>query len=213
MFNPYFDRIYLINLKTRPDRLKRSIREFESVGLREVEVVPAVDANKEYIPMKTFNKKMMDMVGWTKGAAALSVTTHRIIQDAKRKGYKSILIMEDDIGFHQNAAVKTNMFMNNIHKNWEMLHFGSVPRRAETTLNKYVKRLNGSFYCHCYAIRDTIYDLYADHLAKIDIPIDWVTCEYIHTRGRSFGPLTNIAYQYPDYSNIRNTKVHHPNLR
>ena len=54
-----------------------------------------VKKNVEY----TNNDANSKYEGWTQGAAGLVYTTINIIKDAKEKGYKSIMIMEDDIVF------------------------------------------------------------------------------------------------------------------
>lgn len=211
MFNEYFDKIYLINLSKRKDRLKRCALEFDKFGI-EAYRWNAVNSDSENFFWKRNNTREEKRIGWTKGAAALCYTTIEIIEDAIKNNYRSILILEDDVYFKEFSPHYVNSLMKKIPKDWEMINFGYQDVRESYLINESVRKTTGSLYCHCYGVKNSVYKNYLTELKNIDKPIDIITCEKIHSRGKSYSPSINVAFQHSDYSNIREKNVSHLNL-
>src|ERR1035441_4752554 len=103
----YFDRVILINLKRRPDRLN-AVR----VALKECDwpfkwptIFPAVDGNA--IPFPN---------GWQSGSGAWGcMRSHQqIFERAMMDGVKSLLILEDDACFAPDFRRKVEDFLINV---------------------------------------------------------------------------------------------------
>ena len=75
----YFDRIYCINLDSRPDRLQETENEFNMLGIDAYERIPGVVASS--------------------GKFGCSKAIANTIEKALAENYKTVLICEDDIYF------------------------------------------------------------------------------------------------------------------
>ena len=75
----FIDAIYCINLSSRTDRWEKVCKEFEKIGLQDVVI--------------RFNAIYID----GNGASGCMLSHRKIIEEAKKKWFKKILIFEDDI--------------------------------------------------------------------------------------------------------------------
>jgi GR25 family glycosyltransferase involved in LPS biosynthesis len=97
----------------------------------------------------------------------------RVVEDAKKNGYKRVLILEDDILIHKNFL---NLFQK-ISKapNWDMLFFGCNfidPIRKSQLMNKEgfvtAEIETGSY---AYAIDQKFYDEYLNKINEFEYPM------------------------------------------
>ena len=198
----WFDNIYVINLDSRKDRLERVTREFERIGCS-FERFPAVDGDTNevvYVPNDA-------IPGWNKNSAALLETTIRIIKDAQRKAYNCILICEDDVFFSTDAKERLDALRMPDMASWDMFFFGVMHIFNPQVMNKDIVRLTRSMCCHCYAIQSRVYEDYIQLLEMRDRPIDWITTDFFQIHGRCLALREPLAFQKPDYSNIRKKHV------
>lgn len=195
-----FEHIYLINLERRPDRLEAATKQLQSMGIS-FERIQAVDGDNINFELTT------SAHAWNKNSAALAMTTLNILKDAKEKGYKSILIFEDDIEFTYNAKYLLSKVKGLKNDEWDMLHFGTVDKVRPTKYNNSWDKITNSFCCHAYAINSNCYDEYIKELEKLDRPIDHITIDTFQSKGRCFKLKHFICYQKKDYSNIRKRKI------
>lgn len=199
----WFEHTYLINLESRKDRLESVINELNKLNI-EFETVSAVDGDKEDISWDN----SMDIHGWNKNSAALLETTINIINDAIDKGYETIQIFEDDVFFEKNINTRLERLMFPEDGEWDMFHFGVIHELSAPRINKDIIRLRRSYCCHSYAIHSRVFKDYLNRLEQRDRPIDWVTTDYFQPHGRCYAPNKTLAFQKPDYSNIRKKEVH-----
>ena len=111
--NNFFDNIYCINLPESTDRWEEVSKEFA----KHIIIVERFEA----INGKLFFKEGLNR---NAGFYGLVLTNIKIFEDAIKKGYKKILILEDDIYFTENVNEK---FWNKIHylpDDWKMLYLG-----------------------------------------------------------------------------------------
>jgi len=195
-----FEHIYLINLERRPDRLEAVAEQLQSIGVT-YEVVKAIDGDVEEIDFV----KRADM--WNKNSAALALTTLKILEDAKKNNYKSILIFEDDIEFTVNASRMLDRLKWLKSDEWDMLHFGTIDKERVKKYNNSWSKLTNSFCCHAYAINSNCYDEYIEEIEKMDRPIDHITIDTFQTKGKCYKMNNTVCYQKKDFSNIRKRKV------
>ncbi len=83
--NDYFDKVYLINLDRRKDRMERMEKRLSSLGI-EYDRVPAIDATQNGI---TANQALIE-------------TNINIFAISVYKKFKKILVLEDDCLFHKD---------------------------------------------------------------------------------------------------------------
>ena len=114
MFNVSFDMIYVINMDSRKDRWAKIIENFNKYDIYNYIRVPGIPGKEEphysewlsYFKnpklypyeKKKYNRKSMKMPG----SLGILKTNKIIIEDAISKGYKSILILQDDLIFSKD---------------------------------------------------------------------------------------------------------------
>ena len=207
MFHKLVDKVYAINLAESEGRRNNILSQCHKIGthFELVEAVNGVEENVEWV-QNEFNKKHE---GWTQGAAGLVHTTKGIIQDAKDKGYKSIMIMEDDIVFKENAYKEGKKLFNQLPDNWELFHLASQNYKGRHRRLGDLIRLTGAWSCQIYMIHERIYDEYLEWLDLVDRPIDSITSLIIHPRGNSYAPISDLIHTIPNYSTIRGIEINY----
>ena len=167
----YIDKIFLINLVHRKDRLQESILELDRVGIiDDVEQFEAVE-------------HQLGIIGCTQ-------SHYELVKHAKAKGYKNILIFEDDIEFHKSNSLfqKTiESAFESIKKNKlspHMLYLGGnathVHSGHDSTIpyhNRildHLYQLGGCKTTHAYIIFESMYDTIIDAYSKLS----WVQEEF-----------------------------------
>ena len=148
----YFDKIYCINLDSRPDRWQESLIEFEKLGL-DVERV----AGYQMSP----------------GIAGCSKSHLECIKLAKINGYKNVLVLEDDITFHSDIFEQTLTFaMEQLEKNkleYDMLYFSAnLYGTGNTLIDDNLAKIKSAKAGHAYVVSKNVYDTIIDAFRDID---------------------------------------------
>ena len=120
--NEYFDKIFYINLDKDVDRNEHMLSEFNKAKISNYERFPGVAVDT--IPCKclwrNFNKeKLCDK--YILGGLGARASHVGVMKLAKERGYKRILILEDDVAFalDPNMVVKMNQVPD-----WDMIYLG-----------------------------------------------------------------------------------------
>lgn len=228
--NSFFDHIYVVNLEK--DHKKRGCitKQLDAKKIRyELWKAtngyehPHIETWNQYQNRKlgdlTRNKDMAEREAWRKkhyiespGAIGYIKTYCSIIKDAKEKKYKNILILEDDITLANNFEDKLSKLLNNISKDWKLIHLGASQYNwdnidIEVAKEKgyyHAKRIAtcGSF---AMAISANIYDQILIENSYLESPFDLL-------------PLGNIYKGNPDkcyvaYPNLALPDVRSSNIR
>lgn len=204
-FFDLFDRIYIVNLLGRPDRRDEMLEDLRLAG------VPADVAVKWFylsIPPD-------GLAGFPSlGAHGCFMSHLAILRDARKHGYKRILVMEDDLSFtdffldHQPEVVAA---LN--ETDWDFIHLGHVltlrPRQHFKLIPADPKLL---LQCtHFLAIRDTIIPDLVDFLEAIlsrppghpdggPMHVDGAFCTY-----RAANPGCRTFYAHPNLGGQRSS--------
>lgn len=207
MFHKLVDKVYAINLKSSTDRKENITFECHKIGTH-FQLVEAVDGVAENVTWVQ-NDANSRYEGWTQGAAGLVYTTKGIIEDAKANGYKSIMIMEDDIIFRPNAYRDAKKLFEQLPDNWELFHLASQNYNGSARRMGNLMRLTGAWSCQIYMINENVYDEYLEWLELVDRPIDSITSGIIHPKGNSYAPVSDLIYTIPNYSTIREATINY----
>ena len=118
-----FDRIYIVNLDSRPDRLREISAELARVGLS-----PDGDQVRRFSAVRP---EAAD--GWPSiGAKGCFMSQLRILREAEADGLDSVLILEDDADFSVTFLTQPEPYLAGLKDpTWTMLH-GGLPQMTTT---------------------------------------------------------------------------------
>lgn len=196
------EHVYLINLDRRPDRLEKSKKQLDALGI-EFERISAIDGQTLDIilPPQTDAKR------WNKSAYALTQTTINILKDAEEKGYENILILEDDIVIHPLYDISIDSYLTEVNFKFDFLFLGytimgNPPKYFTSRWDKILSMCS----CHAYIINKHMITPYRTLLEKLDNPIDYYVNVIVASRMNSFCaiPLGNkkLVWQESGISDI-----------
>lgn len=168
--NHYFDGIFCINLDRQPEKWNKISEQFNKYKIT-VERVRAFDGSWDIIKnewndvrtklIEKYGDKMSNpsAYGLLENEYAYgTLCSHiQIIKIAKQRKLKNILILEDDILFHNNFKYEISKILN--YTDWKLLYLGASQHRWDniTLQNGYYtpKITLGGF---AYALDSSVYD-------------------------------------------------------
>jgi len=149
MLSNTFDRVYVINLPRRKERLEKFFRGIPAdFPFRTPEQYAAIDGGLASPP------------NWWKGGGGAwgCYKAHlRILEDCLSHEINSVLIFEDDAVFVEGFTEKVQKFWKHLPEDWEMVYLGGqhiqenmgLPRKV----NEWVYHPFNVNRCHCYGFR------------------------------------------------------------
>lgn len=141
-----FDRVYLISLKRRADRLAnfRKLQNENGWRLPEVQVFEAIDGNKVGCP--TYFRE-------GGGAFGCKVSHIHCLERACMDDLETVLILEDDATFFPSAWDRLEDFMQAVPSDWDALWLGGQHTKTAKAVKPGVQRVIASARTHAYAVR------------------------------------------------------------
>ena len=197
ILNSQYEKIYVINLEHRKDRLSRMRTLLDKHNIKYTRF-PAINGKKQdiyyywyrkMISTKHFNIK-------SPGAFGYLLSFFYILQDAIFNNYQQILVLDDDVKLHMNF----NDYLNNIlfPNNWKLIYYGACHQNHQCqhhlqeldshsyNVSEFQKlfgkgNLDGS---HMVGIHSSIFNELCVLIKKSTYPLD-------------SGPLKDIYTKYP----------------
>jgi len=183
--NEYFDKVYCINLDERVDRWELAQKEFESIGVTNVERFSAIKHKN--------------------GAIGCRESHLNIIAKAKELGLSNVLIFEDDVKTLEDNMKTLDKSINQLQSmDWDLFYLGATvdPNVGVVIpVTDNLVRTNFAYTTHAYAVNSTMFDTILSEAPNHGI-IDVFYNRFIVPRGKSFitNPMTCI--QQEGYSDI-----------
>lgn len=192
MLETLFDKVFIINLDRRGDRMLEAKAEMEKIGVKDYERVSAVDGQK-----LTGNFKVAI------GHVGCSLSHLNVVKLAKERGYKNYVVFEDDAVFHPQFQELFDKFYPEVPQDWDLLFFGGSHVKGFTKITNNVIKMNGSYTTHAMIVKDTLYDRLIDiwnrlhGTAEVDVALSKLQKEF---KCYSFTPA--LAWQRAGHSDI-----------
>jgi GR25 family glycosyltransferase involved in LPS biosynthesis len=161
------DRVYLVNLRKRPERLAsfRALQESAGWRLPEVRILEAIDGDVVGVPSH-FRQG---------GGAWGCLRSHcSILERCLMDGVSSVLILEDDVEWFPDAWDRLARFLEVAPRDWSQLMLGGQHQQTPDKIADGVVRCKNTQRTHAYAIRgEAMKSLLRSWLGS-SVHIDWV---------------------------------------
>jgi hypothetical protein len=192
-----FDRVYVINLKRRPDRLRAFFQRLDVCGwpFPRPEVFEAIEGDKVGVP-RTFTEG-----GGAYGCRSSHLT---ILQRCLMDEVGSVLVLEDDADLRPGFGEKAGEFLAQVPEDWEGIMFGGQhhsPPQAVAGLPGVV-RVQYAQRTHAYAARGNYLRGLQERWGDCTVHIDWVMRDWQH-HFRVYAPCRWLIGQGGGRSDIR----------
>ncbi len=193
MKNPFdnFDRVFLVNLPLRTDRLMDSLYECEKVGIKSrVELVEGINQGHQGFLEAIYGITMRLEVG------------------------ENFLLLEDDVQFINNPIETLSQAYEQIqYEKWDVLYFGALTRKRIDLRFPSWYRIKYGYCCHAVVfsagIVDTIRKLTKSFMTKNDAVFDRLLSEYVQPFNPCYLITPMIAVQRPSYSDLEKKNVNY----
>lgn len=121
MINEVFERIYWINSRNRMDRMKNMQKRISELGIKASRFEAVLGGHIDRRKYSFGSKPVKEL---NNGELGCFLSHVNIWKDAKEKGYKRILILEDDALFCADFHKEFARHWEKTPDNWELLYLG-----------------------------------------------------------------------------------------
>jgi GR25 family glycosyltransferase involved in LPS biosynthesis len=161
-----FDKIYLINLKRRPDRLHNFLEHYKNSDFKSEQLMKfdAIDGSKLDVDRVSLSElakaelQELEKTGFrtkhyqlTKGAIGCYLSHVKVWENILKHKYDNALIFEDDADIPTDLNWKIYENMKHVPNDWDIVLFGYICKACRKYENYYeVERF---ILTHCYMIK------------------------------------------------------------
>jgi GR25 family glycosyltransferase involved in LPS biosynthesis len=182
----FFDRIIVINLPRRTDRLEQFDKEAKKIGF-DYEIHPAMDG------------KFLGMDPIVAGRLSHIEVLRKIKPD------EMVLICEDDAKFDTEFNTKFDEYMADLPKNWDIFYLGAIKNETRP-VNKHWVRQVVSTGTQAYCVNPAKVDLFIQIAREFDQWID-VAYRLWADRTNAYIANPNLVIQHDGFSDLRGELV------
>ena len=198
----WFDCILCINIDARVDKWTQCVDQFTRLGF--------VDKVERF-----------SAICHTDGAVGCRLSHIGCVQLAKQRGYKNVLILEDDVDFIESTFSHISQLGSDLDANeWGMCYLGSnwhyldIPKSQFTRIAPTLFEISvrGVHCTHAYALNHTAYDVVINN-ANFEHCIDDFYANRILSHGvRVLHSIPIHAIQRASFSDIQQTHLFYDTL-
>jgi len=205
-----FDAAYCISLDKRQDRKDRFLEEVKKYDLGNFKFYQAIDGQlldlKEISNKKTFNPKI------PLGNIGLILTTLKLIDDAIKNKFSTILLMEDDCIF-TDEILNIQSYIDLVPNDWDILYFGGnhYSNAEMFKINDKVLKISMTHMAHCISIKSHMFEIIKNELEKFRTENDNVYME-LQKKYNVYCIYPSVAKQIDGHSDIVNGYVNYLGL-
>lgn len=200
-----FDKIICLNLEKRIDRKNICNSIFVKHNIV-VEYFKAIDGNTIIIDGKI-----------SKGAMGASLSHKKIFEYVQKNNWNTVLILEDDIEFHEELETRFEDYYREVPSDWKMIYFGGNHcfNIRPKMISEHVCLLQHTYALHCYAIKQETIQHLLEQITEENIynkEID-VHLADIQKKIPCYGFIPHLAWQKSGYSDIEKQNVNYDYLK
>tara|TARA_R100001163_G_scaffold63656_1_gene56063 strand:+ start:94 stop:792 length:699 start_codon:yes stop_codon:yes gene_type:complete len=206
----YFDKVFVINLDIRKDRLKRRYEFFESQGISDlVERYAATRPNEKEYQDYIADGKINIHTGKPISIGEYGcISSHlNIIKMAKKNNWESVLVLEDDVEFINTTFIDDAVEQLK-SKEWNLFYLGSNTHEPLQKESNNLLRLKKGYATHALAYHKRFYDQIINAFDKKEINvIDVWLAENAQDKLNCYCSYPITAIQENDFSDIHNAEI------
>lgn len=191
MWTNFFSKIVLINLPSRPDRLMQS----------------SIELQRHRIPYE-----VVDGIKNENGQKGICDTLLSLFEDAINKGYKNLLVLEDDVKVvvaPEEFERVMDIALVELPTTWEMLYLGANLPNPDMVFefSAHLLLVKRALALHAVA--------YSRECMKMilslprQLPIDLQIANFIHQRGRAYATCPMLCVQREGFSDIEKKQTNY----
>jgi len=177
--NEYFDKVVVINLDRRKDRLEKVDAQLQELGIT-YERFSAIDA------------KALDI----DPIQACKQSHLQVLEESVGK----TLILEDDAYFMEGFNERFTEFIELLPKDWHIFYLGAVLLNSERCNDIMVRAMDTSSL-HAYCVNPEFKEIALEQGRDYPEHID-VAYRLLHRQYRSYAAKPTMVKQYPSYSDL-----------
>lgn len=175
LYDIKWDKIYIINLKRRPERMKKMIEQMEKFEITDYEFIEAVDGSDEET-QKEFEKEKENNKYKTENNRFIVTNGHygclkshmKAISKAKEEKLENVMILEDDAILDEDFIEK---MQNKKVPKYDLLYLGGISRSLKIYFDDWAssKHIMGAY---AYILNQRMYNKILVDLTKNPLYID-----------------------------------------
>lgn len=181
----FFDKIFVLNLPERTDRLELILQE-----LRDNEIQATV----------------IDAVKHETGWKGLLLTMKKVFTVSLKDGHKNILVLEDDVQFVAPVKNFLSEVLPQLPERYHCFHLGVNLLSVPTRVSENILRISSAYSTHCVLYSREAMERILP-LLDTPIPYDILLMQQIQPMGHCYASLPQLAIQRPGHSDIENKFV------
>ncbi len=199
LFN-YFDKIFLINLDSRKDRLDESMKILNTYNLGEKLIRFSAITPPPNLK-DSFDEKGRKI---SRGAVGLILSMLEIFKESKKNNYNSILILEDDF-LLKNEEYGGDVIEQLKNIEWDVFYLGANLHQKLDNVSNNLYKIKYGYATHAVAYNKNFYDYFLTSYDSGDIKIlDVWLSEFAQNNLNCFCSWPILSIQRPSYSDIEN---------
>ena len=206
-----FEQVRIINLPSRADRRKETIREFAHHGWH----IP----NSQVRFFDALSPQ--EAAGFPNAGVRGCFLSHlSVLREACQAGYHSVLVLEDDVAFTRDMDQQAQLAVDSLQdQDWDMAYFGHDYGDQPGPLH-WIRIENPRQLAHCYAVNGRILPALVAFLEQIlqrpaghpdggPMHFDGALATFIkrHPDVRALHCSRNLAYQRPSRTDLHQVSV------
>jgi GR25 family glycosyltransferase involved in LPS biosynthesis len=211
--NPFdfFDKIFYINLDSRPERDLKMQELFKKhkINAERFSAIQLSNEENEILKQEGCLFKSDERPDYSRFAKSCALSHLNIILRAKLMDYENVLIFEDDVFFKEDIMNELQKSIKDLElqPKWDMFYIGCNPFAYENVTENLALSL-GAYSAHAYAVNRNFYDTVLKMPFKV-LPIIDVYYLNLATNplNKIFMCSKNLACQAPSYSTIEQMQV------